>query len=347
MYWEDLDQIVSSALSINAEKKNSAIVIIPAKEQKGALEWYSKLVLGAEKVWKEVKGEKALQDETKKLKETNEANALAQFRGLYMKAKFLQGTAIRETALDPTKGQTFEEVLKKRLREVQKLVDVQYVSPEDYLSPLLGTRKSVPVRSLFNDVEIMTIVPFATRADLKAVIQKGVYEGIVGLVEGTLPEEDKFTGLEKVHFRENVVANEGDTIVTANYAQVLLQKIKDKRGVPPIYPPPKKPEGPGVLFPPTGGSPIGEPEKPKEEVEIIVADASDLYKQLSDKMTELLLDEIEARAEVTFAGIINGTVTAKNNDEIRSIVDLAQGCSKAAALLGAVKVTTKIFKKVK
>lgn len=337
MYWDDAELATTSVLSINAARKNTAIVLIPSKEQKGALEWYSKLVLGAERVLKEVKGEKMLMEEAKKLRDMNEANALQQFKGMYSKAKFLQGTAIRETPLDPTKGATFDEALVKRLKEVQKVIDIANVHPKNYLLPLLGTRKAVQVRDLYGDVETMTIIPFASRNDLKTVIQKGVYEGIIGLVEGMLPDEEVLTGLERVHFRKEIIPNEGDTVVSAVYAQELLKKAKIKEGSPP---------GPGPE-PPGGIGPEPAPPKEKEEVEILVADACDLYKQLSDKLTELLMSDIEARAEVKFAGMINGVVRAKDLNEIRSIVDLAEGFSKASSLLGSVKATTSIYKKTK
>jgi len=338
MYWDNAETITSSVLSINADKKNTAVVLVPGKEQKGALEYYAKLVLGAERVLKEVKGEKVLQDEAKKLKDMNEASALQQFKGMFTKVKFLQGTAVRETTLDPTKATTFGEALMKRLKEVQKVVDIANVSPKDYLAPLLGTRKAVQVRALFGDVETMTVLPFATRNDLKTVIQKGVYEGVVGLVEGILPEENRLTGREQVHFRESVAVNDGDTVVTAPYAQELFEKLKGAKGKKIEVP---TEEGVGKVET-TGGAP---PQK--EEVDMFVADANELYRQLSDKMTELLMSDIEARAEVTFTGIISGTVTAKDLNEIRAIVDLAEGISKASSLLGQVKVTTKIYKKAK
>lgn len=342
MYWDNAETITSNVLSINADKKNTAVVLVPGKEQKGALEYYAKLVLGAERVLKEVKGEKVLQDEAKKLKDMNEASALQQFKGMFTKVKFLQGTAVRETTLDPTKAKTFGEALMKRLKEVQKVVDIANVSPKDYLAPLLGTRKAVQVRALFGDVETMTILPFATRNDLKTVIQKGVYEGVVGLVEGILPEENRLTGREQVHFRESIVVNDGDTVITAPYAQELFEKLKGAKGKTVKIPP----EEAGGKVETTRGGPSTAPAQ-KEEVDTFVADANDLYRQLSDKMTELLMSEIEARAEVTFTGIINGTVTAKDLNEIRAIVDLAEGISKASSLLGQVKVTTKIYKKAK
>jgi len=342
MYWDNAETITSSVLSINADKKNTAVVLVPGKEQKGALEYYAKLVLGAERVLKEVKGEKVLQDEAKKLKDMNEASALQQFKGMFTKVKFLQGTAVRETTLDPTKATTFGEALMKRLKEVQKVIDIANVSPKDYLAPLLGTRKAVQVRALFGDVETMTILPFATRNDLKNVIQKGVYEGVVGLVEGILPEENRLTGREQVHFRESVVVNDGDTVVTAPYAQELFEKLKGAKGKKIEVP---AEEGVGKVETTRGGPSTALPQK--EEVDMFVADANELYRQLSDKMTELLMSDIEARAEVTFTGIISGTVTAKDLNEIRAIVDLAEGISKASSLLGQVKVTTKIYKKAK
>lgn len=329
MYWDNSEEISSSVLSINADKKNTVVVLIPTKEQKGTLEWYSKLVLGAERVLKEVKGEKSLQEEAKKLRDMNEANAIQQFKGMYSKVRYLHGTAIRETAIDPTKGTTFDEALMKRLREAQKIVDATNVIPNNYLLPLMGSRKVVQVRTLFGDVETMTIIPFSTRSDLRAIIQKGVYEGVVGLVEGILPEEDQLTGREKIHFNETTSVNDGDTIVSAKYVPELIELIKGKGGGDPPPPPPPPPP----------------PEK--EKLQILVADASDIYQQLSDKMTELLMNGDEARAEVSFSGLITGSITAKNIEEIRSIVDLALGISKASSLLGAVKVTTKVYKKIK
>jgi hypothetical protein len=350
MYWDDVETVSSSVLSINADKKNTVVVLVPTKEQKGALEWYSKLVLGAERVLKEVKGEKGLQEEAKKLRDMNEANAVQQFKSMYSKVRYLHGTAIRETAIDPTKGTTFDEALMKRLREAQKIVDATNVIPINYLLPLLGSRKAVQVRTLFGDVETMTIIPFATRSDIKTIIQKGVYESAVGIVEGILPEEDQLTGRERIHFNETISVNDGDTVVASKYAQELIDLIKAKKGAGGAGGGSGGGgTGGGGTWPPVGGSggSGGVPPPEKEEVQILVSDASDIYQQLSDKMTELLMNGDEARAEVSFSGLIMGSITAKNMEEIRSIVDLALGISKASSLLGAVKVTTKIYKKIK
>jgi hypothetical protein len=187
----------------------------------------------------------------------------------------------------------------------------------------------------------MTSIPYANREDLKAIIQMGVHEGAVGLVSGILPEECQITGREVVHFRENVALDDGDTVVTAQYTLELLEKLRAEK---------EKIVEPSIKHTVLVGKPasasLNITEKQNEKIEIFVADAADLYRQLSDRMTELLMSEAEGRAEVTFTGTINGTVTANNLGEIRSIVDLAEGISKAASLLGAVKITGRIFKKV-
>jgi hypothetical protein len=341
MYWDDVEPIVDGALSINSERKNTVVVLVPSKEQKGSLEYYAKLVLGADRVLKEVKGEKVLQDEAKKLRDMYDANALQQFRGMYMQAKFLQGTALKETGLDPAKGTAIGEALVKRLQEVQKVVDVTNISPKEYMTSLLSSRRAVQVRTLFRDAETMTSIPYANREDLKTIIQMGVHEGAIGLVSGILPEDSQITGREIVHFRENVTLDDGDTVLTTQYALELLEKLRAERAKA------AEPNGKHtVLVGKLASASIATVEKQNEKIDIFVADAGDLYRQLSDRMTELLMNEAEGRAEVTFSGTINGTVTANNLSEIRSIVDLAEGISKAASLLGAVKITGKIFKKV-
>ena len=46
-----------------------------------------------------------------------------------------------------------------------------------------------------------------------------------------------------------------------------------------------------------------------------------------------------------FSGNISGKITANDVEEIRSIVDLADGLLKASSLLGGVKVNANIYKK--
>ena len=113
---------------------------------------------------------------------------------------------------------------------------------------------------------------------------------------------------------------------------------------------PDGPLPPGPLGPgPTGGGipPIPEPPGDEYERESFVADAGELHGILNEKLTLLLLGDVEARAEVVFNGNLSGRVTASNLEEIRSIVDLADGLAKASSLLGGVNVTTTLFKKVK
>jgi len=336
LFWDKIQDITSNFLSINAKIKNTNIVLVPDSSHAGALEYYSKLTLAAEKVRKIVKEDKALFTETKKLGQEYEAHALQQFKGMYTKAKFLQGTAIKEVSIDPMKGTTIRDALLRRLKDAQKVIDIENVNPKDYLEALLGTRKAVQVRNLFSDVETMTTIPFASRKDLKVVIGKGVYEGSVGLLKGMLPADGKLTGREQVILRKETTVNDGDTLTSIDYAQKLSRQLEEmrKRG-------PEKEE-----------EEVEEKEEEyeegpteEEETDTFVADAGDLYQVLNEKWSEILLKDIEARAIVDFSGTIKGTLAAKNRDEISAIIDLADGLKKASRILGGVKATVTIYKK--
>lgn len=339
LYYEDLAKTTNNVLSINAKKKNAAAVLVPDKTQQGTVEYYARYVLGAERVKKAVKGDKQLFDEAKKLADQYEAQGLQQFKRMYGKVKFLQGTAIRETAVQPMKGSTIRDALITRLRAVQKLVDVPNINPKEYLEPLLGTRKSVQVRTLYNNVESMASIPYASRNEVKKIVSQGVYEGWVGLFRGALSDDVSLTGKETIHFRgSEITVNDGDTVLKPGYAQELIEKLEELKETE--EPEPPSPPGEGEVAPKP-------PKPPSEEYqkETFVTDAGDLHGKLNEKMTELLLGEVEAKAEVVFNGIITGKLTASNIEEIRSIVDLAEGLSKASNLLGGVKVTTTLFKK--
>ncbi|MCW3988812.1 MAG: DUF499 domain-containing protein [Candidatus Bathyarchaeota archaeon] len=344
LYYEDTERVTQTVLSINAAKKNAAAVFVPDRTQQGTVEYYSKYVLGAERVKRAVKGDKLLFTEAKKLGDQYEAQGLQQFKGMYTVVKFLQGTAVRETAVQPMKGSTVKDALLNRLRTIQKLVDVSTINPKNYLEPLLGTRKAVQVRVLFENVESMASIPYASRNEVRKIVSQGVYEGCVGLFRGAIPDDDSFTGRETIHYRNNVaIVNDGDTVLPVDNALELLEKIRKLQK--PGYPLPPGPPSPG----PTGGGPPPTPEPPGEEYEreSFVADAGELHGILNDKLTMLLLGDVEARAEVVFTGSLSGRVTAGNLEEIRSIVDLADGLAKASSLLGGVKVTVTLDKKVK
>lgn len=335
IYWDKIQDITSNFLSINAKLKNTNIVLIPDTSQAGALEYYSKLAIAAENVKKTVKEDKSLFNEAKKLGQEYEANSLQQFKSMYTKVKFLQGTIIKEVPIEPMKGTTISDALLWRLKEAQKIADVENVSPKNYLEALLGTRKAVQVRNLFSDVETMTTIPFASRNDLKLVIGKGVYEGSVGLFKGMLPADGKLTGREQAILRKEITVNDGDTLTSVDYAQELslqLEEIRRKR-------PEEKEEEEEEKEKEEEGA------REEEETDIFVADAGDLYQALNDKWTEILIRDIEARAQVVFSGTIKGTVTANDRDEIRAIIDLADGLKKASRILGGVKVTVTIYKK--
>jgi hypothetical protein len=356
LYYEDIDKTTNTVLSINAPKKNAAIVLCPDVSQQGTVEFYSKYVLGAERVKKEVKGDKTLLEEAKKLGEQYEAQGLQSFKGMYTQVKFLQGTALRETNIQPMTGSTIKDALVKRLRVVQKVVDITQINPKTYLAPLLGSRKSAQVRILFDNVESMSSIPYSSRNELRRVISQGVYEGHIGLLRGALSNNAILTGNEKIHIRtiENISVNEGDTVLTFKYALELQEKLDEINKPPappggPITPPggPITPPG-GPITPPGGPiTPPGGPITPPEEYDsdTFVCDAGDLYKILNEKLTMLLLENSEAKADVVFIGSINGKLSAKDLGEIRSIVDLADGLSKASILLGDVKVNATIYKK--
>jgi len=342
LYYEDVDKAVQRVLSINAPRKNAAIVFIPDVGQRGVVEYYSRFVLGSERVKKEVRGDKALLAEAKKLGEQYEAQCLQSFKGMYTRVKFLQGTAIRDTPVQPMTGSTIREALVKRLKEVQKIVDVNNISPEAYLKQLLGARKAVQVRTLFDNVEAMASIPYASRNELKKIISQGVYEGHIGLLRGALPEDEVLTGKEKIHLREEIgCINDGDTVLTAEYARELTERLNSIIAPqPPSLPgtPDDEPEGNGVTSRPP-------PVLTEYEQDTFVCDAGELHGILNEKLTELLISNMEAKAEVMFSGTISGTLTARDVGEIRSIVDLADGLSKASNLLGGVKVRATIYKK--
>ncbi|MBN1683203.1 hypothetical protein JW865_06595, partial [Candidatus Bathyarchaeota archaeon] len=339
-HWEDKDSITPKLLSITADKKNTIIVVVP-EGNPGTTVYYVKLIIGSEKVLKNVRNNQKLFNEAKNLKQKYDALAVQQFRGLYTQIKYLQGTAVRDIDLDPHKGKTIADSVINRLKQAQKIIDIDNVRPSEFLKTFLGTRKSVQVRTLYSNIEIMTSIPFASRDDLQEIIKQGVKEGAICLFKGMLPEDNVYSGVEKVCERIETIIDIGDTVLTPDYAIEIKQKISNSKKIP---------EG-GETDEPEGTDDGEEGEgsdvipTPQEVSEFIVADSGDLYEKLRDKLSELQISDMEARVKVEFKGTIQGSVTAKDLHEFRSILDLAEGLSKAANLLGSVKASVTIIKR--
>ncbi|GAG32526.1 unnamed protein product, partial [marine sediment metagenome] len=193
--------------------------------------------------------------------------------------------------------------------------------------------------------------------ELRTIIGQGVYEGVIGLLQGSLPANQEFTGRERVFLRpseQNINVNDGDTVLTIEYAEeirnlirIAREKDNDDNGPPPLpeYPCPICEEVFSTQEALNEHIQREHAEEPIEEKEIFVADAGDIHRLLSDRWFAILLDEtINVRVTLQFNGSINGILTAKTRSEISSILNLTDGISKASEILGEVKITATIYK---
>jgi hypothetical protein len=330
-HWEDLEKIIEEKLSITSKRKNSIVILIPDKDMRGNVVQFSRQAIAAEKVRKEVRDNKKLFDEAKKQLRDNEARVQQIFRGMYTMIQYLFGPDVKETKSQPMRGNTIRDAILTRLREINKLVDIENIVPEKYLKSLLGKRDEVQVRELFDNIEDMTVLPFAYRPDAKEIIKEGVYEGAIGLVKGSIPaplteDVQLFYGPEMLS-----EVNDGDTVTTAERAKQLKKELADlqKGGE---EPPPED----------NGNGPVEE-EDDIEKKDAFTADASGIATELGKRMSVILMKGLEARATLRFEGSIKGTLTAKNVRELRAIQDIAEGLAKATLVLGEVKAYMTIY----
>ena len=354
-YWDIIEDITSIRLSINAPKKNTNIVLIPDTNMASNVEFITRKIIATKQVQKIVKDDKAQFNETKRIHEEASARALAQFKGMYTEMRYLWGTDIKRIPLDPIKDQMINDVVIKCLKGAQKVVDIEYVDPKGYLETLLSRRESEQVRRLFPNIEDMATIPFASKNQLKTIIGNGVYEGVIGLLRGNLPPNDVFTGRETVilrPLRQDVIVNDGDTVLTFDYAEKIIRDIAKARGE----------DEPGGLPPPLftcsecgrdfptekdlqqhiREKHVGDKE---EEVETFVSDAGDLNRLLSDRWWPIVTDaDIKVRIILQFSGAVRGTITAQNREEVSSLMDLTDGISKAKDRLNDVEFTITIYK---
>lgn len=367
MYWEDnLQDIAKAALSITASKKNAIVALLPNKDQAGLLTYYAKQVLGAEKVIKELRADKALYGEARALKDQFEGNALSAFKNMYSEVWYLSGTNIKQEKIDPARGNTFADALVDLLRRKQKLADPSTIDPSVYIPQLMGVRDRVPVRDLYNDVETMTTLPFAFREDLRKILSVGVRDGVVGAFEGVLPPLQDLTKYNKCHFREVYEVQDGDTIVKPDLATELLKRLeaiadggKADTGMAGVTAAAGIGAGTAGIDTRTtgigtggigsiggGAAGVGATTTTHTEREVIVANISDLYDALSKKTTELMINGVEYELEAEFTGAISGRLTAKTPEETSAMVSLIQALSGAAKILPSVKSTVIIIKRV-
>ncbi|MGF3499655.1 MAG: DUF499 domain-containing protein, partial [Candidatus Methanosuratincola sp.] len=342
MPWENADDAANAALSIHCERKNTAVVLVPSKELWGILLFNAKRVLAAERVLKEIKGDKEALNEAKKLKDKYETDAVQTMRTMYGEMRYLWGTDVKRETFDPTNGNTIADAILKVLRRKQKLADPSITDPTKYIDHLMGTMESVEVRTLFKNAEVITNVPFAFKEDLLKILSAGVREGVVGAVEGRLPEQ--LSEFVRCHFRENYQVQEGDTIVAPTKAEQILNELKRKKDQKT-----DKGGGDGGNGAGIGGGTGGtdrEDTTAGTETETLDADIKDLFKEFDAKITELMLQRVEYELEIDFTGNISGKITAKTNEERAAMRNLVDALSKAAVLLPAVKVTVKITKRV-
>jgi hypothetical protein len=339
-HWDDLKKITDEHLSITTSIKNSIVILIPDSDMAGSLNHHARQAIAAEKVKKEVKDDNVLFDEAKVLARNNEAQVQQIFRGMYSKLRYLYGSDIKETDLKPMRGNTIRDALLTRLRELGKLVDLENIKPDMYLQKLLGQRDRVQVRELFENIEDMSALPFAYRADTREIIKKGVYEGAIGLVRGTIP--DTLTADFQVFHRSEVLGDikDGDTVLAAADAKNLiatLSALDQSSGDQSII---SQEHGASER---TGATQVTLEGQIPEEEDKFVADASGIAQELGKRMTKILVSGLQVRAILTFTGSITGTVTASNLKELQAIQDLAQGLAKAAAILGDVKAAMTIY----
>jgi hypothetical protein len=335
-HWEDLGKIAEDKLSITAKRKNSIIILVPEGDMKGNVNQFARQAIAAEKVKKEKRNDKKLYEEAKKQLRDNEARVQQVFRGMYTMLQYLSGSDVRDTKSQPMRGKTIRDAVLTRLREINKLVDIDTILPEKYLKTLLGKRDVAQVRELFENIEDMTVLPFAYRSDAKEIIKNGVYEGAVGLVKGTIPTP--LTKNVQVFYGPELLSevNDGDTVTSADYAKKLISEIESlwEGG-----------EEEGEKEEEEGEGEREEEELPTEQKDSFVSDASGIASELGKRMTTILMEGLEARATLRFDGSIKGSVTAKNIKELRAIQDLAEGLAKAAAILGEVKAFMTIYTK--
>ena len=354
-YWDNIQEIISTRLSITAPNKNTNLILIPDQTIARTVEGFAKRTIAAEQVQKMVREDKSQLEEAKRIRIDAELRALAQFKGMYTNLNYLKGNDPRPIAIDLTKDQAISDVIITSCKANQKVVDLENIDPKGYLETLLGIRKEVQVRRLFPDVDTRTDIPFASRDELRKIIGQGVREGVIGLLQGNLPADEEFTGRERVLLRpreETINVNDGDTVLTIEYAGKIIKLIEEaRRGI--II------EGPpiqeflcticGDKFPTQEDLnehiAIEHAEEPVEEKDTFVADAEDIHRLLSDKWYEIITDEtIKVRVTLQFNGSITGIITAKTRSEISSILNLTDGISKASEILGEVKITATIYK---
>jgi len=353
-YWDNTQEIISTHLSITAHNKNTILILMPDQTIVRTVEGFAKRAIAAQQVQKMVREDKAQLNEAKRIRTDAEARALAQFKGMYAHLNYLKGNDLRPIAIDLTKEQAISDVIIASCKASQKVVDLENIDPKGYLETLLGIRKEVQVRKLFPDVDTRTDIPFASRNELRTIIGQGVREGVIGLLKGSLPANEDFTGRERVLLRpreETINVNDGDTVLTIEYAGKIIKLIEEaKRGI--IGPTPIQ----EFLCTICGDRfstqedlnehiEIEHAEEPIEEKDTFVADADDIHRMLSDKWYEIITDEtINVRVTMQFNGSITGIITAKTRSEVSSILNLTDGISKASEILGEVKITTTIYK---
>ena len=341
-YWDNIDEIVKTRLSITAPFKNTVLVLIPDRTIAVTVEGFAKRVIAAKQVQKEVASDKQQAAEAKRITVDAEAKALTQFKGTYTQLNYLKGNTARPVAIDLTRAEGLSAAIINKCKANQKVVDMEQIDPKGYLDALLGIRDELQVRKFFPNVDTRTDIPFASKNQMRAIIGKGVYEGVIELLKGSLPVDNDFTGRETFHPRvEGLAVNDGDTVLTIDYAKTvraLIKKVKTGGPEPPEGP--DKPEGPEPPYPTPDVPPIDDPEKQ----EVFMADAADVHRLLSDRWFDILIDDtVSVRVSLQFSGSITGTLTANTRDEVSTILNLTDGVSKASEILGGVKITATIF----
>ncbi len=345
-YWDDCEAIKSKYLIPTASKKNSLIMMVPDTGMSGPLVHWTKQTLAAEKVKKEVDGTRKLLDEAKKAYKDSEAKVLQQFRGMYTKIWYMHGNDVVDTGFTPLPANvTIRERLIPHLKEprVQKLVNVDETDPKLYFSILLGSRTAVQVRDLIENVEDVSSIPFAYPGDLKELIKKGVYESVIGLVKGVIP--DTLTSDVLLSYGPASVltdVNDGDTVVSASEVQrtqEVVTELQSQDTSPSTTDSTSATGSQQTLSEPSGAFTAS----PQEKADSFVADVGDLAKEIQDRMSSILINNLSVRAELSFTGSITGRVTASNLQELQAILELANGLKKASAILGGVKASMTIY----
>jgi len=361
-YWDNVPEIVSTRLSILGDVKNTILILIPDAKIRGSVDGFARRVIAAGQVEKMVREDKDQLEEAKRIKAAAESKALIQFKGMYTQITYLKGSTPQPVAIDLTRDQTISEVIINLCKRNQKVVDVENIDPKGYLETLLGIRINVTVRTLFDDVNTRTDIPFASRNDLRTIIAQGVYEGVIGLLQGSLPANQEFTGRERVFLRtsdQTIPVHDGDTVLTVEYAQTVIDLIRQAGdesgdgggggdGSPPL-PPEFQCLICGERLPTQQD--LDEhiqsehPEGPEEEIETFTADAASLHHLLSDRWFEILLDEtINVQITLQFTDQLIGIITAKTRSEISTMLTYTDGIYKARSILETLAVTVTIRK---